>query len=114
MVFGESVVDAVDAPAVAADVRDELFCTADGAPFQDSSLVWGLGPLKIVPPGSEARNAAYGGWVTLFLELFVARFVLMSGVPWAWALAIRPLRVLGWPCPTPLSSSSTLSVLKGC
>jgi len=35
MVFGESVVDAVDAVAVSAYVGDEFFRPADGAAFHD-------------------------------------------------------------------------------
>ena len=39
VVFGESVVDAVDAAAVPAYVGDELFRPADGAAFHDSPVI---------------------------------------------------------------------------
>src|SRR5712691_12909441 len=71
-------------------------------------LVW---PLKIVPPlGGGTRNRAFWSLVTRFLEWFSVAFKGTSGVSWVWALAIRPLRVLGWPCPvaTPLPLLSRL------
>ena len=49
MVLRETVVDAVDSSAVAADVRDELFCSADCAPFQEALAKGWAWPLKIVP-----------------------------------------------------------------
>ena len=49
VVLWETVVDAVDSSAVAADVRDELFCSADCAPFQEALANWWAWPLKIVP-----------------------------------------------------------------
>jgi len=39
MVFGESVVDAVDAAAVSAHVGDEFFRPADGAAFHDCPVI---------------------------------------------------------------------------
>ncbi len=39
VVFGESVVDAVDAAAVSADVGDEFFRPADGAAFHDCPVI---------------------------------------------------------------------------
>ncbi len=39
VVFGESVVDAVDAVAVSAYVGDEFFRPADGAAFHDCPVI---------------------------------------------------------------------------
>lgn len=49
VVFGESMIDAVDAAAVSANVGDEFFRPADGAAFHERrvSICWC--PLKIVP-----------------------------------------------------------------
>ena len=46
VVFGESVIDAVNAATVAADVGDELFCSADCASFQVLPCLQGFGLLK--------------------------------------------------------------------
>ena len=49
VVLWETVIDAVDSSAVAADVRDELLCSADCAPFQEALAKGWAWPLKIVP-----------------------------------------------------------------
>ena len=48
VVFGQSMVDAVNAAAVSASVGDEFFRPADGAAFHDCPVIVAC-PLKIVP-----------------------------------------------------------------
>lgn len=54
VVFGESMVDAVNAAAVSAYVGDEFFRPAYGAAFHDCPVIV-CSPLKIVPTRRNTR-----------------------------------------------------------
>ena len=49
VVFGQSMVDAMNAAAVSASVGDEFFRPADGAAFHEGRVNIYCCPLKIVP-----------------------------------------------------------------
>jgi hypothetical protein len=52
------MIDAVDSPAVSADIRDELFSAADCAILQDSLPLRAVWSLKIVPTRGRGRLLA--------------------------------------------------------